>query len=325
MTERALRVLIAGGYGVIGAAVARLLDKRQPGVEILIAGRRPEKGEALSRELSRARTLQLDIDSETMPDEVAGVDVIVCALPDARNRLGEYAIRHGIAYLNITAVTGDELFPLQGLALRHAASRPLVPLGYYEAGLLLPMVHRLLPAFDAVHSVQMWGVNDPADVYGEITLEDLAASPGPGVMRRDGRWTRDDASRQVVLEGGETTHAVPFTTLDVSSVAVMTHAPDIRFDVVEATSIGQHELGSASMDMYVEMKGVDPAGKEIVRRLVAWDPLGQAHFTALGIVIAIEAVRDSEKAGFVFPEHIVDLARAWQVMIVEGIRFSGDA
>ena len=42
------RILIAGGYGVIGTAIATALRAAHPGVELILAGRRPDAGAALA-------------------------------------------------------------------------------------------------------------------------------------------------------------------------------------------------------------------------------------------------------------------------------------
>ncbi|MED1785099.1 hypothetical protein P4V43_25090 [Brevibacillus fortis] len=47
------RILIVGDYGVIGSAIARLIRSMNNDVEIVLAGRNPEKGASLARELGQ--------------------------------------------------------------------------------------------------------------------------------------------------------------------------------------------------------------------------------------------------------------------------------
>jgi short subunit dehydrogenase-like uncharacterized protein len=48
------RILIAGGYGLIGSNIARHVRRINKEVEIILAGRNPGNGEALAQELGRA-------------------------------------------------------------------------------------------------------------------------------------------------------------------------------------------------------------------------------------------------------------------------------
>ena len=55
------RILIAGGYGLIGGTIARHIRRIGGDVELVLAGRNPEKGAALAQELGGASTAYLDV------------------------------------------------------------------------------------------------------------------------------------------------------------------------------------------------------------------------------------------------------------------------
>src|SRR5262245_61039857 len=77
-----LRILIAGGYGLIGSTFARQIRSLSPEAELILAGRNPERGAALARELDRAGTAALDVESGTGLDALAAADLVVSALYD---------------------------------------------------------------------------------------------------------------------------------------------------------------------------------------------------------------------------------------------------
>ncbi|MBB1203013.1 hypothetical protein EGM70_22315 [Enterobacteriaceae bacterium 89] len=316
-TQR-LRVLIAGGYGMIGGNVARQLRERFPQAEIWLGGRRPERAQALAEELA-AKAVKLDLESGRLPDEIAGMDIIVSAVPDPCHLLGEFAIRSGAAFINITA-TGDAVLPLMALANQHAARKSVVPLGYYEAGLLLPLVYEVAKRFERVESVVLTALHDPDDALGQLSTEELSAELAPALMREKGVWLHSAGAREVVLENGVRTEAVPFATLDIPAVAAMTGAHSVRLGVAGGESFGTRVTGKASMDLYVDIKGSDASGAGISRRLVASDPQGQAHFTALGVMTVIEAILWRDGKGFTLPEQLLDFAPALHAMQQAGVQ-----
>jgi len=54
------RVVIVGGYGLVGGFVARHIRAAGHDVDLMLAGRNPQQGKALARELGAA-TLRLDV------------------------------------------------------------------------------------------------------------------------------------------------------------------------------------------------------------------------------------------------------------------------
>lgn len=75
-----------------------------------------------------------------MPEHAADAQLIIAAVPDPKNLLAEFAIKNHIAFINITQATGDDILPLLNLTQRYRPTQPVVPLGYYEASLFLPLV-----------------------------------------------------------------------------------------------------------------------------------------------------------------------------------------
>ncbi|RKH63160.1 saccharopine dehydrogenase, partial [Corallococcus aberystwythensis] len=57
------RVVLVGGYGVVGAQLALLLRERHPDLPLLIAGRREAPARELAARLGRADGVALDVRS----------------------------------------------------------------------------------------------------------------------------------------------------------------------------------------------------------------------------------------------------------------------
>ncbi|XTD37076.1 hypothetical protein AB4I99_15240 [Citrobacter murliniae] len=61
------------------------------------------------------------------------------------------------------------------------------------------------------------------------------------------------------------------------------------------------------------------SGASESKRIIASDPQGQAHFTALGVTIVIEALLKSPLTGFMLPEQIMDQEAALTAMQDAGV------
>ena len=127
------RILIAGGYGLIGSTVARHIRSISRDVELVLAGRTPEKGATLAEELTLARTAYLDVTDPGSLGVLDGVDLIVATLYDGGNTLVQAALARGIAHIGITT-KADDVAPIAFAALRSPPRRPIVLLGYCAAG-----------------------------------------------------------------------------------------------------------------------------------------------------------------------------------------------
>ena len=64
------KILIAGGYGLVGSMIARHIRQAGFDAELILAGRTPERGLALASELGRAHAIRLDIEGDGAAPEV---------------------------------------------------------------------------------------------------------------------------------------------------------------------------------------------------------------------------------------------------------------
>lgn len=315
-------VFIAGGYGMIGSAIACQIREHFPSTELVIAGRNPEKGTKLVEQLGVASSAFIDLAGTEIPDQAANAQLIIAAVPDPKNLLAEFAIKNNIAFINITQATGDAILPLLNLTQRYQPTRPVVPLGYYEAGMFLPLVALLAADFRAVDSVNLSALHDPADPLGELSTSELGNELAPALIRQSGNWERCSAPRDITLHNGERVQGVPFSILDTTAVAAMTGAASVRLDIAAGTSTGMQQRGKPSIDLYVDITGTDYAGEHVSKRVIASDPSGQAHMTAFGVLTVIKAMLKSDKCGLLTAEALLDMPEALQQMKDAGIGIS---
>ena len=317
--KMAQQIFIAGGYGMIGGNLATQLRARFPESTLILAGRTPQKGEALAAKLGNALTVALDLLSGEIPQLAATSQLIISAVPDPKHALGEFAIRHNIAFIDITVGTADGYAPLLNMAMQYQATSPVVPLGYYEAGMFLPLVDKLSRQFSSIDSVRLTALHDPEDPIGAVTEHELTQELAPAFVREEGIWRYTSAQDEIDLISGERAETTPFGILDVSAVAAMTSAENIRLDVAMGISEGQRKSAKASVELYVDMQGINDSGVPEAKRIIASDPQGQAHFTALGVVTVIEAMFESSFTGFVLPEQLLKPEMALATMQQAGV------
>lgn len=317
-TQLTQRILIAGGYGVVGSAIARLIRKVHKDIEIIIAGRNPEQGQMLVHELGHARTANLNLESHTLDlDMLEGIDLIIAALKDPADSLTLAAHARGIAHIGITK-TADQIAPIVFAALRTPPQRPIALLGHWAAGIMTIIAQKLASQYSTIDAIELTALYDYQDPIGPMTAKDAEGFVGRALLRQGRHWSWVDApghARLVQLADGITQEALPMGVLDVPSLAAVTDSPDIRFDLTTGNSIGTNTGGKASHDLYIDIAGTLKSGETANRRTIISDPNGQAHLTALGVLVAIENIlgwngRPPAEGGIHLPETLVPVDAA---------------
>ncbi|MFJ6777721.1 saccharopine dehydrogenase [Streptomyces yangpuensis] len=110
-------VLITGGYGTVGAEIARMVA---PGAPVLLTGRSPGRGRALAAETG-ADVRAWDLGSPT-PFR-AGVRAVINAVNDPEDRVLRAAVEGGVPYVDITRWTAR----MQRAVTVAALLRPTAP------------------------------------------------------------------------------------------------------------------------------------------------------------------------------------------------------
>lgn len=315
-------VMIVGGTGHVGSHIARQLRAENPSIPILLAGRNVTRLDALAIELGSAHALPLDLEkpdaAQALGAALGRVQAVVAAVPDPSGLLLRTAIDRGIAYLDITRTT-DDFTPLLIRSILSSPLRPIVPLGHYLAGAFTPLVVQLAKRFSTIDSVMLAANYDPEDPVGPVNKAEFDVAPIPTLIRENGRWLRTSEPRNLSLWERLPGIGYPLGSVDIVAAAAVTNARSVRFDVVIGPSISRRGGGPASMDVYVDMTGLDENGEQISRRMVAYDPAGQAHFTALGVVTVLSAIRPDTAGGLQLPETLLDDAETLDRMMKAGI------
>ena len=182
-----MRILIAGGYGLIGSTVARQVRTLSPDVELVLAGRNPEKGAALAGELGRASIAYLDVGNEAGLPDLAAIDLIVSALYDPANSLALTALARGVAHIGITT-KADEVAPIAFAALRSPPKRPIVLLGHSMAGVATIVAQKAAQPFRRVDSIAVAALYDIRDPVGPMTAGDAEMLVSRALLREGGKW-----------------------------------------------------------------------------------------------------------------------------------------
>ncbi|MDQ6423092.1 hypothetical protein RB620_27045 [Paenibacillus sp. LHD-117] len=311
------RLLIAGGYGIVGSAIAKHVRKINKDVEIVFAGRNPERGIALAKELGNAKTAHLDLENNHGLDNLGEIDLIVSALQDPADILIGLALEQGIAHIGITKLA-DEVAPFTFATLRIPPKRPIVPLGHSQSGVMTLVALKTAEDFKQIHSIKLAGLYDDREQMGPMTVGDSEGFIGRALIREGGKWVWIEASQRpidVQLSDGSTLEGLPMGLLDVPSLAAATGAPNVRFDFIQGESIGTRAGNQASQDLYIEIEGILKSGKRATRRTVVSDPKGQAHLTALGVLVSIERIlgldgNPAAAGGIYLPETLVPVDAA---------------
>jgi hypothetical protein len=325
------RILIAGGWGLVGGAIARLLREAGHDVELILAGRSPETGAGLARTLD-ARTVRLDVADPAEGLAAAGpLDLVIAALQDPDDALLMATLRAGAGHIGIVRTAGN--MATTAIAASALARRPALMLGHWQAGALTLAALAAARDFAAVDRVEMAALYDYADPIGPMTASDAGGFVGQALIRQDGGWLNvnaSEASRSVARAGQPAFDALPMGVLDTPALAALTGARDVRFDLGTGESLGAAGGGKASHDLYIDLAGRDAAGAAMARRTLVTDPEGQAHLTALGVLIGAERILGLDgapppPAGLVFPEAVIDPAKAVARLRAYGVRIEAVA
>jgi hypothetical protein len=307
------RILIVGGYGLVGSNIARLIRKDYHAIELILAGRNPQNGEALAKELNNAETAYVNLDEGFNFSDYKRVDLIIIAMEDHYNILRETAILNGIACIAVTEVA-DEISPTAFLGLHKVISAPVVFAGHWQAGVLTLIAKHIAGKFKQVTLVNTAALYDERDPVGPLVESQVNGFIGRALLRDAGRWQFVDAKehgREIHLYDQTSATGYPMSTLDVPSIAAFTNAANIRFDFAVGKSIGSSQGIDASHDLYICVEGVLLSGETARLRTIVSGPKGSSHLTAIGVFLIAEAIFGlggqlaPQSGGLYLPETIV--------------------
>ncbi|WP_245689553.1 saccharopine dehydrogenase [Streptomyces chattanoogensis] len=342
-------VLLVGGYGTVGAELARLAAPSWP---LLLTGRTVARGEALAEETG-ARVERWDL---TGPEPFrAGVRAVAGVVNDPDDRVLRAAIRGGVPYVDITRWTAR----LQRAATVAALRGPTAPVLLSSAW--MGGVSSLVAAALA----EELGGAETVDIAVRWDLKDRAGADSVEFMDRLGLDYE-------VTEGGQRRTVMPLS--DVRRVRIGPHPTKVaRIDTPEqftlplalgtataTTRIGFSSAASTSSLLAVKRLGffrwgrgerftsarrallyapgeggtarlrIDVTHGGRSRTATVTDDAGQAHLTAVGAMLALRRVLGTDGAGaprgVLFPEMTPVPARVPDLLAEYGVQLeSGTA
>jgi hypothetical protein len=284
--------------------------------KLVLAGRHPDKGEALAREID-AELRELDTgDLSSARAAVTDSDVVLAVLKDPQDHLLSAATQSGAAMVAITHSADTVAAPLFRYAHAGGVS-DYVTAGHWQAGMAVHVARHLAAEFRSVDTIAIAALFDPADAAGPMAREDTGEYMSRALLRRGGRFDWVEAAgqmRTVEGEDGTTFQAIPMGVLDTMSLAAAIDASDIRVDIGIGPTRGSRVGQGPSHDIYFELSGTDASGRKRTHKSMISARSGQAHFTAIGIAAIAEALlerrRSGKAAGWQLPEMLVSPDRA---------------
>jgi hypothetical protein len=128
-------LLIVGGYGLVGEQASRLLRKRHPDLPLVLAGRHPERGQALADAIG-ASTVPIDV---TAKEPLAALSerpaAVLVAVSDPHEHLLVDAMRRGIAIADINRAGHTDVLDVAVCVARERPPAPVLMSGSWLAGL----------------------------------------------------------------------------------------------------------------------------------------------------------------------------------------------
>ncbi|GGZ21600.1 hypothetical protein GCM10010387_13370 [Streptomyces inusitatus] len=323
-------VLLVGGYGTVGAELARAVSGRWP---LLLAGRSPEKAAGLCAEISAEGSAEARRWDLASPEPFgASVRAVVSLVNDPDDRVLRAALAGGIPYVDVTRWTARMQRAITLTSLASPSAPVLLSSGWM--GGVVPLVATAL--------ADRLGGLDTLDTAIRYDLSDRAGVDSVEFMDRLGVDFE-------ILQSGHPTVVTPLTS--PRTLPIGPHRTKVaRIDTPEqftlpltlnphtvSTRLGFSNPTSTTTLLTLAKSGFfrrtrSPRWRPLRHRLLyspgeggtailrieaqgpggsltatVTDPLGQAHMTAMGGLLGLRRVLGEDgapaaRAGVVFPE-----------------------
>ena len=163
-------ILIVGGYGMVGRAIAERLALPFPS-RVVIAGRNLDKAQTCAAEIGHgAMGRAVDIFSEDAGGALEDVALVVVCLDQDNTRFVELCLSRGIHYVDVSA-NYDFLARIEALddLAKRAGATAMLSVGF-APGLTNMMAARARDAMDQIERLDIFLLQGLGDHHGEAAL-----------------------------------------------------------------------------------------------------------------------------------------------------------
>lgn len=329
-------VVLAGGYGVVGAEAARMLRARHPSLPLVLAGRTPSRGEALAAEVG-ASLHAMDLSG---PSPLGfSARAVVALVNDPQDRLLRACLQAGIPFVDITRWTARVQQALAVAAVEPPRAAVVLASGWM--GGLIPLVGAALAReLGTASAIDTSILYDLADRAGEDSIEFMDRMHVAFEVMEEGRRRVVEpltGARKVEL-AGRPHRVVRLDTPEQLTLPLVlgarTVSTRIGFTDESATLALQALQGLGLFHLLrgerfrglrrALLRGSGKGGRAVVRievssgeafrAITLVDARGQAHLTAAGATLALERALgldgDAPPQGVAFPEQTPSPERA---------------
>lgn len=323
-------LLIVGGYGLVGAQVARLLRRRHPDLAIVLGGRRPERATALAAAIG-ATTAVVDV---TRPQPLAALPqppaAVLAVVSDPHDHLLVDAMRRGVPIADINRAGHASILDVTVAAAREQPTAAVLLSGSWLAGLSALTAAAAVRELGSATRIDITALSSSDDRVGPDSWGFSDRLAWPYYAMREGkrrpahpltglRTARcpDGVERPAALIGTLEQTTLPLT-LGVPTVEtrMALQSPAALYGLVGLKRTGalralaRPQLHGVRTALLQRSGKGDVIGLTVTARSAArsvsidvLDPHGQAHLSAVGAACAAERVLGPGlPAGLSFPE-----------------------
>lgn len=307
-------ILLIGGAGVTGSAIAKLLRSRHTDLELIIAGRDIEKAQELASTID-AQAISLDINAATASLQMVKASAVAMLAKDSSLQGLGWSQESGIPYIGISSAAFEH-----GVDLVHALARkqsaPVTIAGHWFAGAVTIAAIELASNFEATHSITAGVTIDQNAAGGGLAsvadFERVSRSTKATMARKNGAYVWEDEGQNkhpFRTLGGEIVVGNGSVSIDVAAIGAATNAPNIR--VLEHWGDSHHFLtkGSPADEVSLEIEGLRD-GQLHTQRMTLQLPNAAGSLTAISVTLALERLlgldgRPPIQAGVYGPENLM--------------------